>query len=59
MGFAEFAHRSGESGLMRHLACFFKAPLGEGTHAFFPQFAALMQYAQERATAGAPVRSDG
>jgi myo-inositol-1-phosphate synthase len=40
------AQRHGESGIMRHLACFFKSPMGVQEHNFFTQFAMLEQYVQ-------------
>ncbi len=42
---AALAQRRGESGLMCHLACFFKNPLGVTEHDFGKQFALLEQYA--------------
>lgn len=45
---ALFAQRRGESGVLRHLACFFKNPMGVDFHDFFQQFALLEQYARER-----------
>ncbi len=55
---AEFAHRRGESGLMPHLASYFKAPLGVEEHGFSEQFALLASYVSDyRAThnsVGAP-----
>ena len=36
--------RRGEAGVMRHLACFFKNPMGVEGHDFFQQFAALEGY---------------
>src|SRR5437870_1691875 len=35
---------SGEVGVMKHLACFFKNPHGVAVHDFFEQFAMLEQY---------------
>ena len=43
---AEFAGRRGESGLMPHLASFFKAPLGTGEHTLHDQFRMLIDYAE-------------
>jgi myo-inositol-1-phosphate synthase len=37
-------HRRGESGVMTHLACFFKNPHGVSVHDFFEQFALLEEY---------------
>jgi myo-inositol-1-phosphate synthase len=47
----EFAHRKGEAGLMTHLACFFKDPMGVRTQAFQDQFMLLKKYV-ERHTKG-------
>jgi myo-inositol-1-phosphate synthase len=44
---ALLAQRRGEIGVMRHLACFFKNPMGVEEHDFFRQFALLEQYVQE------------
>jgi len=41
---AEFAHRNGEQGAMRHLACFFKNPIEVDEHAFYKQFEMLLNY---------------
>ena len=41
---ALFAQRRGESGVLKHLACFFKNPMGVDEHDFFKQFALLEQY---------------
>lgn len=43
--FAEFAHRHGESGPMRHVCSFFKSPIGVKEMALYPQFAQLLAYA--------------
>jgi myo-inositol-1-phosphate synthase len=45
-----FAQRTGESGVLRHLACFFKNPMGVSEHDFFRQFALLEEYAKKRTT---------
>jgi myo-inositol-1-phosphate synthase len=45
---ADLAAERGEGGVMEHTACFFKAPLGGGTHDFGHQFAELGRYALER-----------
>ena len=45
--FALFAKRRGESGIMRHLSCFFKGPMGETNHDFFQQFEMLRDYVEE------------
>lgn len=44
--FGEFAARHGEAGPMRHLASFFKHPIGVEEMAFFPQFEMLLDYAR-------------
>ena len=41
---ALFAHRRGECGVLRHLACFFKNPMDVREHDFFAQFALLEEY---------------
>jgi myo-inositol-1-phosphate synthase len=43
---ADFALRRGEAGPMRHLACFFKNPIGVEEHSFYRQFQMLLAYAQ-------------
>jgi myo-inositol-1-phosphate synthase len=43
---ALLAQRRGEVGCLRHLACFFKNPMGAEEHDFFKQWAMLMEYAQ-------------
>jgi myo-inositol-1-phosphate synthase len=40
------AQRRGESGILKHLACFFKSPMGVDDHDFFHQFAWLEEYAR-------------
>lgn len=45
--FAEFAHRKGERGTMRHLACFFKAPYAVEEQNFHLQMEMLFDYAQQ------------
>jgi myo-inositol-1-phosphate synthase len=42
---ALLAKRRGEAGVLRQLACFFKDPMGAGTHDFWEQFQALREYA--------------
>ncbi len=44
---ALLAQRRGESGVLRHLACFFKSPMGVEEHDFFKQWAMLGEYAAE------------
>src|SRR5207302_2695346 len=41
---ALLAQRRGEVGVLRHLACFFKSPMGVEEHDFFKQFALLERY---------------
>jgi myo-inositol-1-phosphate synthase len=43
---ALLSQRRGEVGLLRHLACFFKNPMGVEEHDFFKQFAMLQEYVQ-------------
>jgi myo-inositol-1-phosphate synthase len=43
------AQRRGESGILRHLACFFKNPMGVQEHDFFKQFAMLEEYVRTAA----------
>jgi hypothetical protein len=40
------AQRRGECGVLTHLACFFKNPLGVREHDFFKQFMLLEEYAR-------------
>jgi len=42
------SHERGETGLMPHVSCFFKAPLSGGTHDFHEQFEELLAYAKRR-----------
>ena len=42
---ALFAQRQGEKGILRHLACFFKSPMGVTEHDFFKQWQMLEDYA--------------
>ena len=46
---ALLAQRRGERGVLRHLACFFKNPLGIEDHHFFRQWMMLEAYAREAA----------
>ncbi len=41
---ALFAHRRGETGVLRHLACFFKNPMSVDEHDFFKQVRLLEEY---------------
>ncbi len=45
---AELAAARGEAGAMEHTACYFKSPLGGGTHAFHEQVERLLEYARQR-----------
>jgi myo-inositol-1-phosphate synthase len=42
---SNFAAEQGESGVMEHTACYFKSPLGGGSHDFHDQFRRLLDYA--------------
>ena len=44
---ADFAAAKGEAGVMEHTACFFKSPLGGGTHDFHEQYGRLLAYVEE------------
>jgi len=57
--FADFAHRSGESGVMKHLSCFFKAPYAAEEHGFFRQHEALLAYVSAHRKGRAGVRVPG
>ncbi len=46
--FAELAARRGESGPLRHLACFFKSPIQVAEQGFMRQYEALLAYAVRR-----------
>jgi myo-inositol-1-phosphate synthase len=41
---ALLSQRRGEVGVLKHLACFFKSPMGVAEHDFFKQFEMLRQY---------------
>jgi myo-inositol-1-phosphate synthase len=45
---ALLAQRRSEVGVLRHLACFFKSPMGVEEHDFFKQFRILEEYARKR-----------
>jgi myo-inositol-1-phosphate synthase len=47
---ALLSQRRGEVGVLRHLACFFKSPMGVREHNFFKQFQMLEQYARNALT---------
>ena len=51
--FADLAARNGESGVLEHLGCYFKAPLGSDEHDFHRQMQALYSYAQQQQPAKA------
>jgi myo-inositol-1-phosphate synthase len=55
---ALLAQRRAEAGIMRHLACFFKSPLGVEEHDFFKQFEALVAYASSPAESAAVEASE-
>jgi myo-inositol-1-phosphate synthase len=40
----DFAQRRGDTGVLGHLACFFKSPMGTDEHDFFKQMRMLEQY---------------
>jgi myo-inositol-1-phosphate synthase len=44
---ALLSQRRGEVGVLRHLACFFKNPMGVQEHDFFKQFAMLEEYVRQ------------
>jgi myo-inositol-1-phosphate synthase len=44
---ALLARRRGESGVMKHLACFFKSPIGVNQHDFHKQFEMMEAYLDE------------
>src|SRR5213078_4019443 len=41
-----FAHRRGETGILRHLACYFKNPMNVEDHDFFHQLRMLQEYVE-------------
>lgn len=45
---ALLAQRRGERGVLRHLACFFKSPMGVAEHDFFKQWAMLEEYVRSQ-----------
>ena len=45
--FADLAARNGEAGVLKHLGCYFKAPLDSDEHDFHHQMQALYSYAQQ------------
>jgi myo-inositol-1-phosphate synthase len=55
---ALFAQRRKEVGVLRHLACFFKNPMGVEEHDFFKQFAMLEEYVSSVAPRPLPVAAD-
>ena len=40
----ELAQRRGETGILKHLACFFKSPMGCDEHDFFKQMTLLVKH---------------
>lgn len=46
MRLAALSQRRGESGVLKHLACFFKSPMGVEEHGFFKQMALLEEYVE-------------
>ena len=54
--FADDAHRAGESGMMKHVSCFFKAPYLAEENGFFRQHEALLAYAAGRRGPGVPAK---
>jgi myo-inositol-1-phosphate synthase len=50
------AQRQGEAGVLKHLACFFKSPMGVAEHDFFRQFALLEDYVRRHRDSGLPRR---
>ncbi len=55
--FADLARRNAESGVMKHLACFFKAPWGVEEKGFWRQFDMLLAYARERSVENAGAKA--
>ncbi len=49
---ALYARRHGEVGVLRHLACFFKSPMGVAEHDFFKQWAMLAEYVRGKKAEG-------
>jgi myo-inositol-1-phosphate synthase len=45
---ALYGQRQGEVGVLAHLACFFKSPMGTAEHDFFKQFALLEEYVRRQ-----------
>jgi myo-inositol-1-phosphate synthase len=45
---ADLEKQRGKTGLLRHLACFFKNPEGVSEHDFFRQFASFEEYYQQK-----------
>jgi myo-inositol-1-phosphate synthase len=43
-----FAQRRDETGVLKHLACFFKSPMGVDDHDFFRQFEMLEEYVRNQ-----------
>jgi myo-inositol-1-phosphate synthase len=51
---ALFAQRRGETGTLRHLACFFKSPMDVAEHDFFQQWRMLEEYVRAQPAGTAP-----
>ena len=49
------SHRRGEVGILRHLACFWKNPMGVDEHDFFKQWEMLEEYVAKCLSSGEPV----
>jgi myo-inositol-1-phosphate synthase len=56
--FADLAARRGEHGPLRHLACFFKQPLGVDEHDLHQQWHLLTDYVARRRPGGGPACTD-
>ena len=54
----DLAARRGESGVLDHLACYFKAPLGSGPADFASQYRVLVDYVARTLAAPAPPPSE-
>jgi myo-inositol-1-phosphate synthase len=55
---ALFADRRGEVGILRHLACFFKNPMGVDEHDFFKQYRMLEEYVESVVRGPVPAATD-
>jgi myo-inositol-1-phosphate synthase len=54
----EFSARRGETGALRHLACFFKSPCQVKEQDFFRQFSMLMEYVEKAHGEGRKVEAE-